>query len=245
MSAREAIARNPVWYHTIEVAPGVTTPGQVDLRPVAPRVLPDGLQDLRALDVGTFDGFWAFEMERRGAEVVALDLPSLADFHFPPRNRERLEAALAASGVELGRGFRIAHELLDSRVTRVEQSVTDVALEDVGGAVDLVFMGALLIHLRDPVGALERLHAVLKPGGRIISLEPFSIRHTLTHPRSSAAAFLANETDFNWWAANLRCLRSWIELAGFDDVGVRRLHRIRGLNPRMHGTYASLSGRRT
>ena len=58
----EAVARNPAWYHTIELAPGVVTPGEIDLRKLAARVLPDRLDGLRALDVGTFDGFWAFEL---------------------------------------------------------------------------------------------------------------------------------------------------------------------------------------
>nr|MBA2506600.1 methyltransferase type 11 [Thermoleophilaceae bacterium] len=74
-SAREAVAANPHWYHSIEVAPGVVTPGQVDLRGTAEKLLPPSLASTRALDVGTFDGFWAFEMERRGAEVVAIDVP--------------------------------------------------------------------------------------------------------------------------------------------------------------------------
>ena len=54
------------WWHTLELAPGVTTPGWWDLRPTATRVPWAGsLSGLRCLDVGTMDGFWAFEMEHR------------------------------------------------------------------------------------------------------------------------------------------------------------------------------------
>jgi tRNA (mo5U34)-methyltransferase len=61
------------WYHTLELAPGVVTPGMFDLRPYVSRYgLPERLDGKRVLDIGTWDGFWAFEMERRGAaEVVA------------------------------------------------------------------------------------------------------------------------------------------------------------------------------
>lgn len=38
-----------------------------------------------ALNVGTWDGFWAFEMERRGAEVVALNLDDWGVFGFLSR----------------------------------------------------------------------------------------------------------------------------------------------------------------
>jgi tRNA (mo5U34)-methyltransferase len=46
------------WWHTIEVAPGVVTPGWWDLRPTAERLpWPGPLDGLRCLDVGTLDGF--------------------------------------------------------------------------------------------------------------------------------------------------------------------------------------------
>jgi tRNA (mo5U34)-methyltransferase len=64
------------WWHTIEVAPGVVTSGGWDLRPTAERMpWPSSLAGMRCLDIGTMDGFWAFELERRGAgEVVASDV---------------------------------------------------------------------------------------------------------------------------------------------------------------------------
>src|SRR5437016_1983956 len=45
------------------------------------------MDGMRALDVGTWDGFWAFEMERRGADVLALDLDDPQDLDWPPRRR--------------------------------------------------------------------------------------------------------------------------------------------------------------
>ncbi len=67
------------WYHTQELAPGLVTPGMFDLRPYVDRYgLPESIAGMRVLDVGTFEGFWAFEMERRGAEVVALDIDASA-----------------------------------------------------------------------------------------------------------------------------------------------------------------------
>jgi hypothetical protein len=85
-----AVNEHSSWYHTLELAPGVITPGYVDTRDIASKILPDDLSGLRALDVGTFDGFWAFEMERRGAATVAIDVGSIDAAEWPPLNRERL-----------------------------------------------------------------------------------------------------------------------------------------------------------
>ena len=57
------------WYHTLELPGGQVTEGMFDLRNQMHHYgLPERMDGMRALDVGTWDGFWAFEMERRGAE---------------------------------------------------------------------------------------------------------------------------------------------------------------------------------
>jgi tRNA (mo5U34)-methyltransferase len=217
-AARTAIETNPIWYHTIELAPGVVTPGRIDHREAAPRLLPAELSGRRALDVGTFDGFWAFEMERRGADVVAIDVGSFSDVELPPLNRAFLEARAREWDIELGRGFRLAAEVLGSRARRIACDVYDLSPEAIGGEVDIAFSGDLLLHLRDPVGALERIRSALRPGGTLIALEPFSVTETLRAPRRPVAHFQPLETEFNWWYPNLACLRAWLRTAGFPEV---------------------------
>ena len=66
------------WYHSIDVAPGVTTKGMFDNRHALSVIPFTDLRGKRCLDVGTHDGFVALHMERQGAsEVVAIDLPDL------------------------------------------------------------------------------------------------------------------------------------------------------------------------
>ena len=229
MDPRDAVAANPHWYHSIELAPGVVTPGHVDLRGLPEVVLPASLAGVRALDVGTFDGFWAFAMEQRGAEVVAIDVPALDAAEWPPVNRERLVAAAEEMDIELGRGFRIAAEALGSKVRRVEVPVYDLDAEAIGGPVGFAFLGAMLLHVRDPVRALERVRGVLAPGGRLTILEPVDPLLSLLAPRRPAARFQATQTDFNWWAANVACLEAWLRAAGFGHVARGGLHRASGL----------------
>lgn len=240
------VADNPNWYHTIELPDGVTTPGYVDLRPCAPKLLPDSLAGLRTLDVGTFDGFWAFQMEQRGADVTAIDVEKIDDAQWPPMNRARLLAEKdKLGGVPLGLGFKIAHEALGSSVQRVVTDVYDVTPEAIGGPVDVVFMGAILLHLRDPVRALEAVHGCLKPGGTLIQMEQFSWVNTLLRPRTPTGDFQPLHTDFNWWYPNISCLKAWPWAAGFTGTRLTRLMRPPlGAREGMKGFYVGLTSRR-
>jgi SAM-dependent methyltransferase len=240
---RARITANPVWYHTLALPGGELTPGQVDLRAVAAKVLPADLRGRRALDVGTFDGFWAFELERRGAEVVAIDVDDVAASQTPPNHRELLLREGELFGVKLGRGFGIAAELLGSRAQRITCDVTELTPETIGGPVDVVFMGALLLHLRDPVGALERIAGVLRPGGELYQLESISLWLSLLHPRRPVARMQTLETTFNWWYPNRATLRAWLRTAGFVDIQGRGLHHP-PQRPPMDDWYHGLRSRR-
>src|SRR5881275_1427236 len=124
---RHRIAAHPLWYHTIEVAPGVVTPGWFDLRPIVDRLPWPDVRGLRCLDVGTYDGFLAFELERRGAhEVVALDIGRHEDWDWPAALRARGPAYLAELAGPKGNGFEIAHEVLGSEVELVVASAYDL-----------------------------------------------------------------------------------------------------------------------
>src|SRR6266511_485713 len=131
------------WYHTIELPGGVVTPGVYDHRPlVAEYGLPDNLTGKCALDVGSADGFWAFELERRGARVTALDIETTADLDLPPAVRRMVaERGLAHP---IGRGFELARELLGSQVKAVTSGVYDLDPDRLG-RFDLVHAGDILL----------------------------------------------------------------------------------------------------
>src|SRR5881398_852835 len=160
--ARAAVAANPLWYHTIEVAPGVVTPGWFDLRSVVERMPWPDVRGKRCLDVGTYDGFLAFELERRGAAaVVATDISDHSQWDWPHAERERGAEYLAQVAGQKGRGFEIARSALGSSVEKREISVYDLSPEAVG-AFDVVVCGSLLLHLKDPVRALEAVRSVCR-----------------------------------------------------------------------------------
>lgn len=207
---RSAVERE--WYHTIELAPGVVTPGWMDTRALARELpIPSRLDGMRCLDVATFDGFWAFEMERRGAEeVVAIDVLDPVAWDWPAASEQEVVDALAKRH-EGGVGFEIAKQALGSSVERLELSVYDLDPERVG-QFDFVYLGSLLIHLRNPVLALERVRAVC--GGTLVVVDNIDLVLSLVSPRRPLAALEGLGRPW-WWKFNLAALGRVVESAGF------------------------------
>jgi tRNA (mo5U34)-methyltransferase len=200
------------WYHTLELAPGLVTPGWLDTRQVADRIPFGNLNGMRCLDVGTFNGFWAFEMERRNAaEVVAIDVLDPDGWDWPARSEAKTKAAVAerhAGGV----GFDIAKRELGASATRLDRSVYDLDPADVG-QFDLVYIGSLLIHLRDPIGALMKVRQVCR--GTLIVVDGVDPFLTAAYRRKPVAALDGQGRPW-WWYSNLAGLARMIEASGFE-----------------------------
>lgn len=206
-----------LWYHTIDLGDRVT-PGWFDLRPVVDALPWPDVRGKRCLDVGTYDGFLAFELERRGAaEVVATDIPGHEHWDWTPRMRARGPAELAAIAGEKGRGFEIAHERLGSGVRREWINIYDLSPERIG-TFDVVVCGCLLLHLRDPLRALEALRSVCT--GSFLSVEEIDPWLTLRSPRRPAMAVRGNQGQ--WLVPNAAALPRLISLSGFDVDEVTR-----------------------
>jgi tRNA (mo5U34)-methyltransferase len=135
------------------------------------------------------DGFWAFELERRGAaEVLAIDVAERPT-------------------------FATASELLGSRARFRRLNVYDLDPADVG-EFDLVVMGYVLQMLRDPLRGLESVRRVCR--GELVLLE--TVSRPLSAIPSPLARLDARRDGREWFVFNRRGLRKVLELAGFEVV---------------------------
>jgi tRNA (mo5U34)-methyltransferase len=228
------IASRNVWYHTLELAPGVTTPGWFDLRPIVDRLPWPDVHGKRCLDVGPYDGFLAFELERRGAaEVVAADVSHPSEWDFPAATRPDAEAFMEEySDVDPGGGLKIAKRALGSQVERVECNVYDLTPERVG-MFDVVVCGSLLLHLRDPASALEAIHSVCRE--HFLSSEQVSAGLSLLSRKRAFAQVRAGDR-VQWWIPNVAAHRKLIAAAGFEIEATARPYAIpHGVGHREHG----------
>lgn len=122
-------------YHTIELPDGSSLPGLQSPDHLRWRLslfgLPEDLRGKRVLDIGAWDGWFSFECERRGAQVVAVDCVALTTF---------LEAK----------------ELLQSQVEYLTLDVSELSAAKLG-TFDVVLFFGVLYHLRHPLLGLEKV----------------------------------------------------------------------------------------
>jgi tRNA (mo5U34)-methyltransferase len=180
------------WWHSIDLGDQVTSGANTleDLRSYWIEMrFPNDLSGKRVLDIGCWDGFYSFEAERHGAEVVAVDC-------WRPPN------------------FFKAHEALNSKVEFRELSVYEVSRRKLGSFDIVLFLG-VLYHLRHPLLGLERVCEVAKEQAII---ESHVIDDFFASPRPLMEFYegseLADQYD-NWWGPSYGCLTRMTRAAGF------------------------------
>ncbi len=211
------------WYHCIELGEGVVTPGTFDMRPfVGDYGIPEDLAGLDVLDVGASNGFFSFLLAARGARVLASELPGFAAHDLPGWWRAKRLAEIGPEALEridhheVRGGFEVAREILGAPVERIFARMEDLS-RLVERPFDLVLCSNVLPHVRDPLGALEAVREVLRPGGLLILASPTD----RTEPQSSYARFVPDPAVLAWWVPSATALLGMCRKAGFEGAEVR------------------------
>lgn len=189
------------FWHSFEFPDGTRIDGVCDLAGLKNRIaqfpIPADLAGKRVLDIGAWDGWFSFEMERRGAEVMAVD------------NWDNQR-------------FRHVHARLGSRVDYRQMDVYELTPERIGRFDIVLFMG-VLYHLKHPLLALERVCALATD---LAAVDSFVLREehrpsAKVDDRLIMEFYETNEfggqTD-NWVGPNLACLMAFCRTAGFARV---------------------------
>jgi tRNA (mo5U34)-methyltransferase len=216
--AREMVAAYQNWYHRIEVRPGIVTPGVND-SPLNLQMLelPADCSGLRVLDLGARDGFFSFELERRGADVLAID--------YMPAERT---------------GFPIAARLLGSRLVLQQANLYHLTPAEIG-TFDLVLFLGLLYHLPDPIRAMRvvrslctwRMYletlviddAVLMADGSEAALAQIDGRLAAIPLMQFFPGAVCHGDPTNYWGPNVRCVEAMLTETEFRVERVARVTR--------------------
>ena len=215
------------WYHTIELGGGLVSKGVYDHRPIVDRYgFPESLEGKSALDVGTCDGFFAFEMERRGADpVVAIDLARYGDFDWLPWIREKL-----GRDADRRHNFDTAHAMRGSKVRHRICSVYDLSPETVG-TFDCVFCGSLLLHLMNPLQALVNIRSVTREMAIVETTTSATLERASRGGKPLLSfGYRARESDLGesciYWRFSTAALEEMLLYAGFSRVECRKPFRL-------------------
>lgn len=204
------------WYHAIDLN-GEITPGFQPICAEAYRV-PQSLQGKRVLDVGSYDGYWAFEALKRGAsQVVAIDDWSDRPL-LDPNSKQEWDTFDFCKSV-LG--------YTDEQCQRYTMSIYNI---ESLGRFDVVFMFGVFYHLRHPLLGLEKVSSVCTGEVYIES----AICNDFSPYKSGGYEYENNVVmEFypgseyggirtNWWSPTLVCLKKMIESVGFKNVDAWR-----------------------
>lgn len=187
------------WWHKMELRPGIVTPGRANVDYLLPLYgIPEDLTGKTVLDIGCWDGFYAFECERRGAaKVLATDL-------------------WEAAGQD---AFLLAHKELGSKIGWMKADVYDLSMMlHPGERYDVTLFLGVLYHLKHPLLALQEVADCTAPGGLVI------VDTVVSHPAydQPVMAFCPgrelSDDPTNWWAPNPACMAAMLEEAGFTNV---------------------------
>jgi len=213
------------FYHCMDL-PDVGTVGTGwDLRATVDAYLGEyDFRGKRVLDVGAASGYLSFELEKRGAEVVSFDMDSGAQWDIVPyftddarfkKERHNREQA----HIRLKKGYWFAHRALQSNARVYYGDIYH--LPEALGPFDVVFLGMILSHLRDPFQALYSASR--------LSTDTVIITNQTMQRSESMALFLPDpirQLPAAWWSFSDGCLQRMLEVLGFQVIRtLRHLHR--------------------
>ena len=222
------------WFHQLDLGGGAFTrsiapsAGPQPLDHPLPRwhkireVLPADMHGMSVLDVGCSDGFFSFEMARRGAEVLAVDAQFSAIRRLRwARTQMGIRGVNALYGDIYGfntgvtrydklrywlrRGAWVAAKLLTSRRAAIFKAAPR--------QFDLVFMFALLYHMKEPLLALERV----APLADVLLIESVAVDDE-TRSCLMFQAPMPGVTDRPKWFPTTRCIKDMLQWAGYHEI---------------------------
>lgn len=222
------------FYHTVDL-PGLGLQrGVWDLRHVVDAYIGNAdVAGKTVLDVGTGSGFMCFEMEKRGANVIAFDfdaalgehLHDVVPFHdFEQRagsTREQFWQRLASGLDSMKNSFWLSHRVLNSKARAIYGDVYDL---DADLPVDIVFMGNILLHLASPVQALNNFAPYAREAFIVTEVCQMDVDYESEKP----ACYLIPDADRRdnpawfgtWWQLTPAFLKRYLKVLGFRTFEV-------------------------
>ena len=146
------------FYHTMEVPGHGIMTGHWDLRGGVDDYLGKvAFAGQRVLEIGPASGFLTFEMGKRGAEVVSVEVTAEHGWDFVPYPAKKLEELFGPRAKHIERlknSYWFSHAAHQSKAKVYYGDVYN--LPATLGQFDIAVMGSVLLHCRDPLRIVEQ-----------------------------------------------------------------------------------------
>lgn len=209
------------FYHTIDLPGHGTIKGHWDLRKNAREYLGNiDFGGKRVLEVGPASGFLTAWMDKRGADVVAVEQPESAVWDFTPiaiRSDEwsRIIAAKRRNNEQLRNSFWLTHDLLGLRA-KVHYGKVE-SLPDALGKFDIATLCMVLTHMRDPVAAIEA--CARRAEEKLLIVERLHVPKEAQHlPVMQFIPTKDNRRFDSWWLFSRGFFQQVAETIGFSRI---------------------------
>jgi tRNA (mo5U34)-methyltransferase len=190
------------WFHSLELGNGLSTSGSATKEALNRKIrclrIPDDLTGMTVLDVGSWDGYFAFEADARGASRV------LATDYF----------CWGGRGWGKKEGFLLAREILGSKVEDKTIEVDDLSPTTVG-MWDIVLFFGIFYHLRDPIKAMQAAASV---ASKSMIVETCIVNDEMSEPIMRYVPRKPGEETSNYWRPNSAMILLLLNEMGFSRV---------------------------
>jgi tRNA (mo5U34)-methyltransferase len=197
--------KNVKWFHSLDLGNGLFTSGFATQEALEKRLrslqIPEDLTGMTFLDIGSWDGYYAFEAEARGASRV------MATDYF----------CWVGAGWGRKDGFLLAREILGSKVEDKNIEVQDLSPATVG-IWDIVLFSGIFYHMRDPIQAMQAAASV---ASKCMIVETHIDHYDMSQPMMRYVPrdpnLAGNETS-NYWRPNPAMILVLLKELGFSRV---------------------------
>ena len=212
-----------IFYHTIDIPGHGLIEGLFDLR----KSITDYLgyfafAGKRVLEIGPGSGFITGYLESQGAEVVAVEVSEDFIWDIVPQNeaiRSQWTAERREVMQKLKNSFWFTHARLNLKAKVYYGNAAD--LPDTLGKFDIILLGAILLHNRDPLTIIENCVRLSK--GAIIIVEPIiESLVDVSIPVMRLVPSLENEILDTWWNFTPELLINFLKIMGFSKSQVTK-----------------------
>ena len=215
-----------VFYHSMTIPGHGEVSGEWDLRGREKDYLGNiELAGKKVLEIGTASGHLCFWMEQQGADVTGYDLSHEQEWDIVPYHDYDYTAHVAKRKEHIRRlnnSWWYAHKRFGSRARVEYGSVYEISPSL--GNFDVVTMGSILLHLRDPFLAMQKAASVARDTLVITDLLMLSYDQAVATVlgKGRLVRFMPDASTCSpfetWWGVSPHFIAEAVQVLGFKDI---------------------------